>query len=283
MNYQLKKTMFKDTSYGVAVYSNAQNLDNIKATTHGISIKYIHRGGYENFEVDGKVYHVKSGQFLLLNAHQSFVADNGHLLAEALCVDISPTLFTQKFAPILVDQSPIIARSTEIAEHIFCAAASNFGKTLYNMMFQLQQLDFERDYEHIFFHLTDCLASYIDQTHEAKSQLTVKKRSTRQELFSRLLVAQEYLHAHLHKKVTLEELSHYCLISAYHLNRLFKLVFRQTPAQYHEQIKLQKACQYLQEGKQSVTEIALDLGYADLQYFSRRFKKKFGLSPSSFK
>ncbi|MEM6770186.1 MAG: helix-turn-helix transcriptional regulator, partial [Bacteroidota bacterium] len=45
--------------------------------------------------------------------------------------------------------------------------------------------------------------------------------------------------------------------------------------------RLLEAYEILKHQPTSVTRVALDLGFKDLPHFSRRFKGRFGVSPSS--
>ena len=47
--------------------------------------------------------------------------------------------------------------------------------------------------------------------------------------------------------------------------------------------RLQKAAQYLSQGKLSVTEVMYKVGFTTASYFSKCFKEKFGVPPSEYK
>ena len=48
-------------------------------------------------------------------------------------------------------------------------------------------------------------------------------------------------------------------------------------------VRLYHAKELILTTDKSITEIAYDCGYRELAYFSRRFSKKFGATPSSFR
>ena len=68
-----------------------------------------------------------------------------------------------------------------------------------------------------------------------------------------------------------------------YLCRLFRQEMHTTPHKYLMNLRLQSAADILQAGTSgSITEIARMCGYHDPLYFSRMFKKKFGLSPREY-
>ena len=64
------------------------------------------------------------------------------------------------------------------------------------------------------------------------------------------------------------------------LNRKLKSLTAKPSRQYLEEYRLESAKGLLQQKDLNVTEISLAVGFPSLPYFSRRFKEKFGYSPS---
>ena len=56
-----------------------------------------------------------------------------------------------------------------------------------------------------------------------------------------------------------------------------------TPTQFVVRVRLERACQLIRETDMTLTRIAEALGYRDLFYFSRQFKKRYGVSPGAFR
>lgn len=55
-----------------------------------------------------------------------------------------------------------------------------------------------------------------------------------------------------------------------------------TPREFIESIKMKHAAQLLKQGRMRISEIAYELGFNDPKYFTLRFKKQFGMSPSEY-
>lgn len=59
--------------------------------------------------------------------------------------------------------------------------------------------------------------------------------------------------------------------------------FDKTPHQILEDYRLEKASDLLSKDDVRVKEVAFSIGYSNPQYFSMKFKKRFGVSPREFK
>ncbi len=127
-------------------------------------------------------------------------------------------------------------------------------------------------------------AIYQDQfrAYLMADKVTATKSSTKIEVLKRLLVAYEYIHDNVERKITIEELSQICALSEYHLYNSFKNVFGKTPHQYMISLKMDRAKDYLRIGHLTISEIADILDFPDLPSFSKLFKKTYGCSPASF-
>lgn len=63
----------------------------------------------------------------------------------------------------------------------------------------------------------------------------------------------------------------------------FRTLFGSTPTQYLINLRLNEAARLLSSGICSVGEVAEAVGFSDIYYFSRLFKKRFLCSPGNFK
>ncbi|WP_108424090.1 alpha/beta fold hydrolase [Flagellimonas amoyensis] len=66
------------------------------------------------------------------------------------------------------------------------------------------------------------------------------------------------------------------------LQRKLKAVTNKSPIQLISSVRLHKAKQLILENKGNVAEVAYQMGFSNPSYFSKSFKKEFGLSPSDF-
>ncbi len=90
----------------------------------------------------------------------------------------------------------------------------------------------------------------------------------------REFIEENFLSVH-----TLQEAAEACHVDSAYLCRLFRRFRRQTPFQYLQNLKMNRAVDLLQDGRHTVKETAQELGFVDPYNFSRAFKRVFGISP----
>jgi AraC family transcriptional regulator of adaptative response / methylphosphotriester-DNA alkyltransferase methyltransferase len=95
--------------------------------------------------------------------------------------------------------------------------------------------------------------------------------------------AKNLIDTHLEEHITLKELFEPIPFSYEHFIRVFKSVHGITPREYEVQERLARSKDLLANSHLSVTEVAHELGYSSSQHFSADFKKRTGVTPSSYK
>jgi AraC-like DNA-binding protein/mannose-6-phosphate isomerase-like protein (cupin superfamily) len=106
---------------------------------------------------------------------------------------------------------------------------------------------------------------------------------TEHSVVPRLATVVSYMHAHLTEPMRLADLADVAGCSANQLGRLFQLAMQQSPMAYVMQRRLEQAAAALRTTRHSVTANALDCGFSDGNYFSKQFKKHFGMSPRQWR
>ncbi|MGA0334572.1 MAG: AraC family transcriptional regulator [Kiritimatiellia bacterium] len=85
------------------------------------------------------------------------------------------------------------------------------------------------------------------------------------------------------KDWTLDEILHIAHMSKSNLMRVFKNATGQSPIEYLLRMRIQEAMKRLIHTDLSITEIAMDVGFNDSNYFSRQFRQALGQSPRDFR
>lgn len=99
----------------------------------------------------------------------------------------------------------------------------------------------------------------------------------------RVLQACNYIRAHYAEKISIEQIASAAGVSASALTSLFKNHIGMNMMRWRDQLRMQKAIELLEGTDQAIKAIAIEVGYEDPLFFSRRFKQMTGWSPSQIR
>jgi AraC-like DNA-binding protein len=117
---------------------------------------------------------------------------------------------------------------------------------------------------------------------EMLSGKRVKTKSSGAADRRRAVEAALWIDEHSHEDVDLDRVSGEIGLSPFHFLRIFSKAIGVTPHQYLLRSRLRRAARLLAEKERSVTDIALDVGFADLSNFVRTFRRAAGMPPGRF-
>ena len=100
---------------------------------------------------------------------------------------------------------------------------------------------------------------------------------------ARLQRTVQHIHHHLKSPLNAEALCEVAGLSVTQLTRLFKQRFDQTPGQFVEAQRLERARRLLDHTAMPIAEVADTVGYADAFYFTNRFRRAIGVSPRAYR
>ncbi|MBS3820175.1 MAG: helix-turn-helix domain-containing protein [Phycisphaerae bacterium] len=92
-----------------------------------------------------------------------------------------------------------------------------------------------------------------------------------------------HLQTHYAEPISLEDLAELACVSKNTLLRRFREGTGESPIRYLLGVRVDRARQLLRRTDCSVTEVAFRVGFADSNYFSRRFRDLTGCSPREFR
>ncbi|WP_042161562.1 AraC family transcriptional regulator [Paenibacillus gorillae] len=95
--------------------------------------------------------------------------------------------------------------------------------------------------------------------------------------------AVRYIHEYYSNPITLESLAEGLNYSSSHLSIQFKNKIGVGPIGYLIQVRIAAAADLLLSTEAALHEIAASIGYADVNYFNRLFKKEKGISPGKYR
>ena len=106
---------------------------------------------------------------------------------------------------------------------------------------------------------------------------------THREYFQAINRAVEFINESLNKPINLYDLAGVANISGFHFHRIFKALMNESPGEYIQRLRLEKAAFKLQTTQQTILEIAEETGYQSSYALSKAFKKRFGVPPAIFR
>ena len=109
----------------------------------------------------------------------------------------------------------------------------------------------------------------------------ITKARTRDE--ARMQRVCDYMHAHLAEEVSLQDLTKVAYVSRFHLIRMFKQTYGETPYRRLTRLRLQRAQRLLATSDTPITQIALDCGSTNQTHFAAAFRRLVGLSPRAYR
>ena len=267
-NYIIKSTGLRDF-HGVRVSPT-------------FSLKYVIKGT-EYYKVNGRAHHVNQQNFILTNPNQKTEIEiDSKTDVDGACFFFDEA-FIQQIAFSCMN-TPLKNLDENVFDHNFFFE-DNCLDAIYNIPVHashtnvhsfLKTVDFQNFSSH---ELTEFLIRIAEgfvrhqiEINQQLKKLSATTTSTRNEQYKRLQIARQYMHDNLSKNISLKEIAQAALLSEYYFHRSFRSFFKLTPHQYLQNIRLQKAEDYM-EKNYSKKEIAHLCGFQEPKYFSKVFNK----------
>lgn len=99
----------------------------------------------------------------------------------------------------------------------------------------------------------------------------------------KLQVIDQYIKQNLTETITSVDVANHLFLSPSYFSRYFKKLTGENFTDYVHSYKIKLASKMLPNSDDSIEQVALKLGYSDRTYFSKVFKKYFGVTPGEFK
>ncbi|MDL2208591.1 AraC family transcriptional regulator [Parabacteroides sp. OttesenSCG-928-O15] len=147
---------------------------------------------------------------------------------------------------------------------------------LFNEMYQNLDMGYNpENLEYISFCLMHFLASlkYVSQYREIK-------KPQESDIIQKSIL---YMKDNLENRISLEDIAEAVGYSSSHLNALFTQRTSYSPIEYYNQLRIQRACSYLQFSQLKIKEIAFRLHYYDPFHFSNAFHKEMEITPREYR
>lgn len=92
-----------------------------------------------------------------------------------------------------------------------------------------------------------------------------------------------YMKDNFASEIKVEDLSTMAFLSPNYFSRLFKDCTSMTVSEYIQKFRMEEACRLLMETDKKVIDISSEVGYRDLKFFNRVFKRLIGKTPGEYR
>lgn len=106
---------------------------------------------------------------------------------------------------------------------------------------------------------------------------------TMQNTYDKLKKVLLYVQEHYQTDITVSAAADICSFSPSYFMKLFKELTGKSFSRYLKNYRLEMAAKQLSNGKEKIIDVAADVGFRNLSYFTRAFTDKYGVSPSGYR
>ncbi|MDR2563662.1 MAG: AraC family transcriptional regulator [Prevotellaceae bacterium] len=148
--------------------------------------------------------------------------------------------------------------------------------TLFEEMYQNLAMGYSpENLEYVSFCLLYFLSSlkYVNQFREIK-------KAQQTDVIQKSIM---FMKDNLETRISLDDLARNAGYSVSHFGAFFTHKTSYAPMVYYNQLKIQRACSYLQFSDMKIKEIAFRLGYYDPYHFSKAFKQEMEITPKEYR
>ena len=226
-------------------------------------------GGKGIFEVNGKTYHLRGGDFFLIcpNTEVHYEADKDQPW-DYIWVGFSGIKAAAYLNYAGLDQKHVIGQYSNTSymlsyiQQMILARSGNPSNELKRTA-ALQQI----------------LAALIEE-YSLFSAETEDSVNTQQNYLDYALA---YMDEHLSEQIHINDIANRIGIDRSYLTNIFKRTLGLSPQEYLLQYRMNRACTLLQKPDLKISAIARAVGYENALSFSKIFRKYKGMSPSSYR
>lgn len=184
--------------------------------------------------------------------------------------------FSQHYPDVKLARDRFITRS----DNIYCTASINATAELTAFFIQeLFGVKVAQTVERHFFHEIRApkTQARLQTTPAGSNELVAMALGLLDETVARLI------HTQGHTPINIQAIANELDVSVRSLNRHFQEALSTTPMEYIQQKRLEHAEELLKTSNLSIGDIANLSGFQDPQYFAKRFRKSFSVSPRQYR
>jgi AraC-like DNA-binding protein len=222
---------------------------------------------------------VSSGDLIVVNANELHFGRSLNTDVEFTCIIIDPTFLKGSFTDICeIKYLTPINRNLILFENKISNDVS-IEECIKNIAEERSSMEIGLELAikaHVNWLLVLLLRSYI------KKVLTIKEYNILEKNITRLNKILKYIEENYFKDHDTAYYAQMACMSKFHFCHVFKNTTGKTLTEYINSIRINKAEHLLKNASMNITQIAMEIGFNDVNYFSRIFKKVKNFSPSYY-
>jgi AraC family transcriptional regulator len=156
-----------------------------------------------------------------------------------------------------------------------------YNPVIINQLKIVKACDAQQDLDNALFELLESFWILKEGSKDNLKNIAAKRKSTREEIYRRLVVAKIFMHDNFADSPTVAEIAAEACLDKFHFLKLFKNLHGITPHQYLVKLKLQHAYDLLATGRFTVMEACQQVGFVSQGTFANLFKKYYNVPPSA--
>lgn len=243
--------------------------------------------GEEHYRIGKRVMTVAPDRFLVLTSDQPYGSyiDSDNEAVDSLCIFFADRDVENAFAAVRFNEFDLLDRKGGDAAASLRPRIHAYDRTVTPLIARLSRASLRRLESSLALDEASCalLAVLVSQGAAAAQADRRRAEFAKCETFRRLETVRDYMHENFEHDLRLKTLAGLAGLSPYHFLRRFTELFGVSPYSYLIALRMAGARHLLAVTDQSVSQIALSLGYQDFSAFSRRFRRHFGCSPSAWR
>lgn len=259
-------------------YIATAQLDLSHAAYTKVPSTWYEQGNLPDFN---RLYYILEGEGCITINHKAYCPKPGELyLLPAGVIHSYSTLSTNTFGKYWCHFTAKIGELSlfQILEPAVCVLIKEpeaYKTTFDKLIYYAKQNELTSDL-HVKSILLELIASFIEQSDSCKINLSAAPS------FEKINTVLKYIDDHLTTSISLTALAEIAHFHPNYFIQVFKQFTGQSPIQYINRKRLEKAKHLLTVSELSVSEIADTLGM-ELSYFSRLFKDQNGFTPTGYR
>ncbi len=256
------------------VYSCPGYKTRFKKMAPNIEIAYIKTGGLTIYAEETE-FTAKENGFLILPHQYTFTAEGSSACAH---VHYTISAMVDKNC-VLVDSYPDKMEDDELCIPLYIPANSKseeMAKLLYKAISMYHKNDSISKLK-----CGSLVAQLLCELGEAASVSEEKQTGKKTEIMDNRI--KSYIEKNLNSKINLSDIGEVMGKNANYLNQVFKRINHMSIISYANLMKMKKVAELIVDKGYTVKDAAKEVGIKDVNYLSRLFKQKMGMSISDFR